>query len=53
MASEEKRLKKPDWLKTRLTVTPDFSGVRGTLQNRRLHTVCQEAGAQPARMLGP
>ena len=38
------RIRKPDWLKQRLPIGPDFEKIKGMIQKDRLHTVCQEAG---------
>ncbi len=36
--------KKPDWIKTRARLGPEFSQIRALVQDNGLHTVCQEAG---------
>lgn len=35
--------RKPDWFKINLNVTSEFRDVRGSVENKRLHTVCEEA----------
>src|SRR5690625_2989387 len=36
--------KKPDWIKTRATMGPEYTELRSLVQREGLHTVCQEAG---------
>src|SRR5699024_511272 len=36
--------KKPDWIKTRATMGPEYTELRALVQREGLHTVCQEAG---------
>src|SRR5690625_2955131 len=36
--------KKPDWIKTRATMGPEYTELRWLVQREGLHTVCQEAG---------
>ncbi|MBI3027210.1 lipoyl synthase [Candidatus Woesearchaeota archaeon] len=39
----EQQLKKPQWLKIRLTVADEFSNINLTLKKHNLHTVCESA----------
>lgn len=39
----KKYLRKPDWIKIRMTVNENFQGVRSTVHGNQLHTVCEEA----------
>ncbi len=39
----KKYLRKPDWIKIRMTVNENFQGVRATVHGNQLHTVCEEA----------
>jgi len=39
-------LRKPDWIRTRLTSTSNFSNVHQTIQQHQLHTIC-ESGKCP------
>lgn len=36
--------KKPEWIKTRAKMGPEFSALRSLVGEKQLHTVCQEAG---------
>ncbi|MBB2921515.1 lipoyl synthase [Cellulomonas sp. 179-A 4D5 NHS] len=36
--------KKPDWIKTRATMGPEYSELKGLVKREGLHTVCEEAG---------
>lgn len=36
--------KKPEWIKTRAKMGPEFSALRSLVGDKQLHTVCQEAG---------
>jgi lipoic acid synthetase len=36
--------RKPDWIKVKATMGPEFTQLRGLVQREGLHTVCQEAG---------
>ena len=36
--------RKPEWIRTRLRTGPDYVQIRGLVEERGLHTVCQEAG---------
>jgi len=36
--------RKPDWIKVRAKMGPEFTQLRGLVQREGLHTVCQEAG---------
>ncbi|HRA51935.1 lipoyl synthase [Actinotalea sp.] len=36
--------KKPAWIKTRATMGPEYSELKGLVQREGLHTVCEEAG---------
>lgn len=39
----KKYLRKPDWIKIRMTVNENYQDVRSILQENQLHTVCEEA----------
>jgi lipoyl synthase len=36
--------KKPDWIRTRATMGPEYSELKGLVRSGGLHTVCEEAG---------
>jgi lipoic acid synthetase len=36
--------RKPEWIKTRAKMGPEYQALRGLVQREGLHTVCQEAG---------
>ena len=36
--------KKPTWIKTRATMGPEYSELKGLVHREGLHTVCEEAG---------
>nr|WP_026256782.1 lipoyl synthase [Actinopolymorpha alba] len=36
--------KKPEWIKTRAKMGPEYTELRSLVQREQLHTVCQEAG---------
>jgi len=36
--------KKPDWIRTRATMGPEYSDLKGLVKSGGLHTVCEEAG---------
>ena len=36
--------KKPEWIKTRAKMGPEFKQLQGLVKSEGLHTVCQEAG---------
>lgn len=36
--------KKPEWIKTRAKMGPEYSALRSLVTDQQLHTVCQEAG---------
>ena len=36
--------KKPEWIKTRAKMGPEYSALRSLVSDQQLHTVCQEAG---------
>lgn len=36
--------KKPEWIKTRAKMGPEFTALRSLVGDKQLHTVCQEAG---------
>ncbi|MGO1316770.1 MAG: lipoyl synthase [Cellulomonadaceae bacterium] len=36
--------KKPEWIKTRATMGPEYSELKGLVKSGGLHTVCEEAG---------
>jgi lipoic acid synthetase len=36
--------KKPDWIRTRARMGPEFTELRGLVRREGLHTVCEEAG---------
>lgn len=39
--SPEKRKKKPDWLRVKLPIGPEFKKVRSLVDEYKLHTICQ------------
>ncbi|MCB2175725.1 MAG: lipoyl synthase [Actinomycetales bacterium] len=36
--------KKPEWIKTRATMGPEYADLKGLVRREGLHTVCEEAG---------
>lgn len=38
---QENRKKKPDWLRVKLPVGPDYARVRKLVDNHKLHTICE------------
>lgn len=36
--------KKPEWIKTRASMGPEYTAMRALVAEKQLHTVCQEAG---------
>ncbi|WP_066462072.1 lipoyl synthase [Sanguibacter suarezii] len=36
--------KKPEWIKTRATMGPEYTELKGLVKSEGLHTVCEEAG---------
>ena len=36
--------KKPAWIKTRATMGPEYSALKGLVRREGLHTVCEVAG---------
>ncbi len=36
-------LRKPDWIRVRVPVSPEVEGIKQTLRKHRLHSVCEEA----------
>ncbi|MDQ2623685.1 MAG: lipoyl synthase [Actinomycetota bacterium] len=36
--------KKPEWIRTRATMGPEYNELKGLVQREGLHTVCEEAG---------
>jgi lipoic acid synthetase len=36
--------KKPEWIRTRATMGPEYSALKGLVHREGLHTVCEEAG---------
>jgi len=41
VSREETRKRKPDWLRVKLPVGPDFARVRKLVDNYKLHTICE------------
>ncbi len=41
ISREETRKRKPDWLRVKLPVGPDFARVRKLVDNYKLHTICE------------
>lgn len=39
--ADEKRKRKPDWLRVKLPVGPDYARVRKLVDNYKLHTICE------------
>ncbi len=42
-SGEPERQKRPDWLKVKVPVGPDYVRLDGIMRSHRLHTVCEEA----------
>ncbi|GLH64413.1 lipoyl synthase [Parageobacillus sp. G301] len=43
MATNEERLRKPEWLKIKLNTNENYTGLKKLMRENRLHTVCEEA----------
>ncbi len=43
MAKQEEYIRKPDWLKIKLTTNESYTGLKKMMREERLHTVCEEA----------
>lgn len=41
ISAEETRKRKPDWLRVKLPVGPDYARVRKLVDNYKLHTICE------------
>lgn len=41
ISREESRKRKPDWLRVKLPVGPDYARVRRLVDNHKLHTICE------------
>jgi lipoyl synthase len=41
ISQEENRKRKPDWLRVKLPVGPDYARVRKLVDNYKLHTICE------------
>jgi lipoyl synthase len=41
ISSDQTRKKKPDWLRVKLPVGPDYARVRKLVDNYKLHTICE------------
>ncbi len=41
VSSEEKKRKKPDWLRVKLPIGPEYRKVRGLVDQYKLHTICE------------
>ena len=41
LSREESRKRKPDWLRVKLPVGPDYARVRRLVDNYKLHTICE------------
>ncbi len=39
----EQALPKPDWIRVRVPVSPEIEGIKQTLRQHKLHSVCEEA----------
>jgi len=39
--SSEKKIRKPDWLRVKLPVGPEYAKVRGLVDHYKLHTICE------------
>ncbi|MBS7327071.1 MAG: lipoyl synthase [Thiopseudomonas sp.] len=39
----EETLRKPDWIRVRVPVSPEVEGIKQTLRKHKLHSVCEEA----------
>ncbi|KLI88285.1 radical SAM protein, partial [Arthrobacter sp. YC-RL1] len=36
--------RKPEWIKAKLNIGPEYVGLKNLVQSEGLHTVCEEAG---------
>ncbi|WP_027410068.1 lipoyl synthase [Anoxybacteroides tepidamans] len=43
MATNEERLRKPEWLKIKLNTNENYIGLKKMMREKQLHTVCEEA----------
>ncbi|ANB56646.1 lipoyl synthase [Anoxybacillus sp. B7M1] len=43
MATNEERIRKPDWLKIKLNTNENYIGLKKMMREKQLHTVCEEA----------
>ncbi|MCM3628749.1 lipoyl synthase [Paenibacillus glycanilyticus] len=43
MKSDKEKLKKPDWLKIKLTTEGNYAEIKDMMRTKTLHTVCEEA----------
>src|SRR3954453_18420499 len=43
MSKKEDILRKPDWLKIKLNTNESYTGLKGLMREKKLHTVCEEA----------
>ncbi|WP_096202530.1 lipoyl synthase [Bacillus sp. FJAT-45350] len=43
MAKKEEHIRKPDWLKIKLTTNETYTGLKKMMREKNLHTVCEEA----------
>jgi lipoic acid synthetase len=49
ISGDPQRKKKPDWLRVKLPVGPDYARVRRVVDQHKLHTICESGNG---RMLG-
>ncbi|MCL6586265.1 MAG: lipoyl synthase [Anoxybacillus sp.] len=43
MATNEERVRKPEWLKIKLNTNETYTGLKKMMREKQLHTVCEEA----------
>ncbi|MBB5324364.1 lipoic acid synthetase [Anoxybacillus tepidamans] len=43
MATNEERVRKPEWLKIKLNTNANYTGLKKMMREKQLHTVCEEA----------
>ncbi len=43
MENQEEHIRKPDWLKIKLTTNDSYTGLKKMMRKEKLHTVCEEA----------
>ena len=43
MGKQQDVQRKPDWLKIKLNTNESYTGLKGLMREKKLHTVCEEA----------